>query len=112
MTAAPVLVTVRGRACPLCEAPVGQACQPRPQGDHLARYLHAYTAGQLTKACVAMVLGGLVVVDACAVVEFGAPDSSGWAGEVRCRVVRKDDRMTGRRRERQDRSDGGSGGVS
>ena len=59
---------VRSRQCPLCETPAGEACQPKPSGDHLARYLDAYTAGQLTKAYMAMVLGELVVIDGCTVV--------------------------------------------
>ena len=63
---------VRTRTCPLCEAPAGEACQPKPSGDHLARYLDAYTAGQLTKAYMARVLGELVVVDACAVITIPA----------------------------------------
>jgi len=63
---------VRTRQCPLCEAPAGEACQPKPSGDHLARYLDAYTAGQLTKAYMARVLGELVVVDACAVITIPA----------------------------------------
>ena len=56
------------RACPLCETPAGQPCQDKPAGNHLARYLDAYTAGQLAKAYMAMVLGELVVVDRCAIV--------------------------------------------
>ena len=59
---------VRARQCPLCETPPGEPCQPKPSGDHLARYLDAYTAGQLTKAYMAMVLGELVVIDACTVI--------------------------------------------
>ena len=58
----------RDRECPLCGADPGQPCQPNPDGDHLARYLDAYTAGQLTKAYMAMVLGELVVIDQCAVI--------------------------------------------
>lgn len=58
----------RGRTCPLCETPPGVPCQPKPAGDHLARYLDAYTAGQLTRAYMAMVVGELVVVDTCAVI--------------------------------------------
>jgi hypothetical protein len=59
---------VRLRACPLCETPAGQPCQPKPSGDHLARYVDAYTAGQLTREYMAMVLSELVVVDTCAVI--------------------------------------------
>ncbi|MGH3271728.1 MAG: zinc finger domain-containing protein, partial [Trebonia sp.] len=69
ITAAPA---VRARQCPLCEAAPGEACQPKPAGDHLARYLDAFTAGQLTKAYMAMVLGELVVVDACVIVTEAA----------------------------------------
>ena len=64
----PARAAVRGRACPLCEAPAAEACQPRPAGDHLARYLDAYTAGHLSKTYMAMTLGELVVIDASAVV--------------------------------------------
>lgn len=67
-SAAPAARTVRARQCPLCETPAGQPCQDKPSGDHLARYLDAYTAGQLTKAYMALVLGELVVVDVCAIV--------------------------------------------
>jgi len=59
---------VRDQECLLCGAAPGQPCQPKPEGDHLARYLDAYTAGQLTKAYMAMVLGELVVIDQCAVI--------------------------------------------
>ena len=65
--------TVRSRACPLCLTPPGAPCQDKPEGDHLARWLDAYTAGQLTKAYMAMVLGELVVVDACAVITAETP---------------------------------------
>jgi hypothetical protein len=50
----------RTHQCPLCEAPVGVPCQAKPQGDHLARYLDTGTAGKLTRAYLAMVLGELV----------------------------------------------------
>lgn len=66
--AAVAVWTVRGRACPLCQAPAGQPCQPKPPGDHLARFLDAYTAGRLTKAYMARTLGELVVIDVTAVV--------------------------------------------
>jgi hypothetical protein len=38
----------RARPCPLCQATPGTPCRAKPTGDHLARYLDAYTAGQLT----------------------------------------------------------------
>lgn len=57
------LAEVRGRTCPLCRAAPGQPCHPKPEGDHLARWLDAYTAGQLTRAYMGMVLGELVVID-------------------------------------------------
>ncbi|WP_300603718.1 hypothetical protein [Trebonia sp.] len=62
------LSTARSRACPLCQTPAGEPCQPKPAGDHLARYLDAYTAGQLTRAYMATVLGELVVMDACVII--------------------------------------------
>jgi hypothetical protein len=65
---------VRSRVCPLCETPAGQPCQLKPEGDHLARYLDAYTAGQLTKAYMAMTVGELVVLDDCAIVTSREPD--------------------------------------
>jgi hypothetical protein len=58
----------RSRTCPLCDTPAGRPCQPKPSGDHLARYLDAYTAGHLTRAYMARVLGELVVIDGCAVI--------------------------------------------
>jgi hypothetical protein len=70
MTAASTITSpaVRGRACPLCDAPAGEPCQPKPAADHLARWLGAYTAGALSKAYMAAVVGELVVVDVCAVI--------------------------------------------
>ena len=70
MTAAGTITfpAVRARECPLCETPAGQPCQDKPPADHLARYLDALTAGQLTRQYVAMVLGELVVIDVCAVI--------------------------------------------
>jgi hypothetical protein len=59
---------VRARMCPLCLAAPGRPCQPKPQGDHLARYLDAYTAGALTREYMTLVLAELVVVDGCAVI--------------------------------------------
>jgi hypothetical protein len=64
-TASPV---VRARPCPLCDTPAGQPCQDKPPADHLARFLESYIAGQLTKAYLAMVLGELVVIEACVVI--------------------------------------------
>ena len=89
-TSAPVQPAVRGTACPLCETPAGRPCQDKPSGDHLARYLDAFTAGQLTRAYMAMVLGELVVVDACVVIGWDEPGTGTWTGEVSHRVVRKD----------------------
>jgi len=62
----------RARPCPLCEAPPGAPCQRKPAGDHLARFLDAYTAGQLTRACMAAVVGELVVIDRSVIVRDGA----------------------------------------
>jgi hypothetical protein len=69
------LAAVCARPCPLCDTPEGQPCQPKPAGDHLARYLDAYTAGQLTKAYMAMVVGELVTIDTCAVITVPAQAS-------------------------------------
>jgi hypothetical protein len=63
---------VRGRACPLCETPPGVPCQPKPAGDHLARYLDAFTVGRLTRQYMAAVVGELVIVDVCAIVTEAA----------------------------------------
>lgn len=59
---------VRDRRCPLCDAVPGDPCQPKPVGDHLARYLDAYTAGQLTREYMARTLGELVVIDVASTV--------------------------------------------
>lgn len=59
---------VRARQCPLCAAAPGEPCHPKAAGDHLARYLDSYTAGQLSRRYMAMVLGELVVIDASTVV--------------------------------------------
>ena len=61
----------RDRRCPLCGAKPRRPCQRKPPGDHLARFLDAYTAGQLTRAYMAAVLGELVVIDH-AVIRGGA----------------------------------------
>jgi hypothetical protein len=68
VTAIAAAPAVRERACPLCETPAGQPCQDKPAGDHLARYLDAFTAGQLTRLYMTMVLAELVVLDTCAIV--------------------------------------------
>jgi hypothetical protein len=47
-------------------------CQAKPPGDHLARYLDAYTAGQLSRAYMAAVVGELVVITRWRIVEDGA----------------------------------------
>lgn len=60
------------RQCPLCEAAPGTPCQPMPCGDHLARFLDEHTAGKLTRAYMAMVLGELVVVASWRIVPDGA----------------------------------------
>ena len=62
----------RDRKCPLCSAKPRRRCQRKPPGDHLARYLDAYTAGQLTRAYMAAVLGELVVVARWRIVPDGA----------------------------------------
>jgi len=62
----------RARMCPLCLALPGTPCQAKPPGDHLARYLDAYTAGELSRAYMAAVLGELVVITRCQVIPDGA----------------------------------------
>jgi hypothetical protein len=62
----------RARQCPLCESAPGAPCQRKPSGDHLARYLDAYTAGQFTREYMAAVLGELVIIATWRVVEDGA----------------------------------------
>ena len=61
----------RARRCPLCETPPGVPCQAKPAGDHLARYLDAFTAGQLSRAYMRAVVGELVVIDRCVIVADG-----------------------------------------
>ena len=61
-------VAVRARQCPLCDAQPGDPCQAKPAGDHLARWLDGYTAGQLSKAYMARTVGELVVIDAASTV--------------------------------------------
>jgi hypothetical protein len=67
-----VAQAARARPCPLCEAAPGTPCQRKPAGDHLARYLDAYTAGQLTRAYMAALVGELVVIDRAVIVRDGA----------------------------------------
>lgn len=67
---------VRGRTCPLCGTPGGEPCQPKPAADHLARYLDSYTAGQLTRAYLAMTLSELVVLDPCVVIPDAAVEAA------------------------------------
>ena len=62
----------RARRCPLCEAQPGTPCQVKPDGDHLARYLDAYTAGKLSRAYMAAVVDELVVIDRAVIVRDGA----------------------------------------
>jgi hypothetical protein len=62
----------RSRLCPLCETQPGVPCQAKPAGDHLARYLDAYTAGQLSRAYMRLVVGELVVIDRAIIVPGGA----------------------------------------
>jgi hypothetical protein len=62
----------RGRQCPLCAASPGVACQADPSGDHLARYLGAWTAGRLTREFMAAILGELVIVATWRIVPDGA----------------------------------------
>ena len=62
----------RAHHCPLCETPPGVPCQAKKAGDHLARYLDAYTAGELLCAdTAAAVVGELVVIVDCAAIVTG-----------------------------------------
>jgi hypothetical protein len=93
----------RARQCPLCETLAGIPCQLKPVGDHLARYLDAYTAGQLTRGYMAAVLGELVVIDTCTVITVPAQPSGAsckycaWDGQS---LVPCCDRHPGRARVR------------
>ena len=62
------LAEIRSRACPLCGALPAEPCSPKPAGDHLARWLDAYTAGGLSRAYMAMTVGELVVIDVASTV--------------------------------------------
>jgi hypothetical protein len=62
----------RARRCPLCQVPPGTPYQVKPEGDHLARYLDAYTAGQLSREYMAAVLAELVVIAQWRIVPGGA----------------------------------------
>ncbi len=62
----------RARRCPLCWALPSTPCQRKPPGDHLARYLDAYTSGELSRAYMAAVLGELVVIANWRIVRDGA----------------------------------------
>lgn len=62
----------RARKCPPCQATPGTPCQVKPSGDHLARYLDAYTAGQLTRGYLAAVLSELVVITGGQIIRDGA----------------------------------------
>lgn len=61
-----------GSARPPVPAVPGMPCQRKSPGDHLARYLDAYTASELTRAYMAAVLGELVVLTHGAIVPDGA----------------------------------------
>lgn len=66
----------RARTCPLCLSLPGTPCQAEPPGDHLARYLDSYTAGRLSLAYMAEVLGELVVITHSQIIPAGgsSPD--------------------------------------
>jgi hypothetical protein len=48
---------VRRGPCPLCCARPFSVCQVRPPGDHLSRWLAAYTAKRITRAELTAVVG-------------------------------------------------------
>ena len=62
----------RARRCPHSGQVPGVPCQSKPAGDHLARYLDAYTAGKLSRTYLAMVLAELVVIADAAIIPGGA----------------------------------------
>jgi hypothetical protein len=62
----------RARKCPLCRRRPGRPCQAKPEADHLARYLDACTAGQLSRAYLATVVGELVVIHHGAMIPGGS----------------------------------------
>jgi hypothetical protein len=68
----PAALAARARRCPLCGRRPGRPCQRKPPGDHLARYLDAYTAGELTLAYMAAVVGEMVVINCQQIVRAGA----------------------------------------
>ena len=51
----------------------GTPCQRKPLGDHLARYLDAYTAAQIAREYMAAVLVDLVVIAAWRIVPDVTP---------------------------------------
>jgi hypothetical protein len=63
------LLPHRGGGPPQRERP---SAPPPPPGDHLARYLDAYTAGQLSRAYMRAVVGELVVIARGQIVPDGA----------------------------------------
>jgi hypothetical protein len=58
----PAARAVRNTICVLCAAPAGTPCHAEPAGDHLTRWLTAYTAGQVTREELAEVFAQIVVI--------------------------------------------------
>lgn len=69
MARALLLGAVRWRQCPVCGIGAYSPCQLRPAADHLGRWLATYEAGKITRANLAAVIGGLVVIAAAELVE-------------------------------------------
>ena len=67
----------RARQCPLCQSAPGTPCQSKPAGDHLARYLDAYMAGQLTRPYMRAVVGELVVIGRAVIVPGTTRETAG-----------------------------------
>lgn len=99
-----VPAAVRARACLLCGMHAGEPCQPKPAADHLARYLDSYTAGQLTRAYMAMTLGELVVIEPSVVIP-AEPPAADQLEQVR-RVLEAFDWETGDRQYALEQIDG------
>ena len=64
-----LLGAVRWRQCPICGTGPYSPCQLIPAADHLGRWLAAYETGKLTRAEMAEVVGGLVVITAAELIE-------------------------------------------
>jgi hypothetical protein len=67
-----VIGGVRRKACPQCRAGAYGPCQIDPAGDHLARWLAAYSAGRIRRADLIEVIRNMVVISASQIIEVAA----------------------------------------